>query len=303
MNLNSLIYKYYHETPLIKKVLSPISNIRNSLANKKVKASESVIRNLRESIVGDPVIKVDEFQGRFAIDTNSDLFFRCIVNGQYEPELVEICKKHLNRNKDVIDVGANIGFFSVLFAKLISKDNKVLAIEPTSRALERLKGNLITNEINEKVIIFNGVASNSDAPVAINTIIGKEEYSSIGAMAHPSISENKDYISEEVQSQTIDQLIKVHSLNPGFIKVDVEGAEHLVFSGMPECLNTYRPIILSELSNYLLKKNGSSSKEIIDFFEKNNYTVTDPISPNVSAGSKEFGDILCIPNELMNTLK
>jgi hypothetical protein len=77
----------------------------------------------------------------------------------------------------------------------------------------------------------------------------------------------------------------------------VEGAENLVFAGANELLSKKRPVILSEMCDFLLKKNGSSAKETIDLIKKHEYDVINPIDPAIEPGSQDFGDVLCFPKE------
>ncbi|MDB2499866.1 FkbM family methyltransferase, partial [bacterium] len=122
----------------------------------------------------------------------------------------------------------------------------------------------------------------------------KEEFSSIGKMDHPSIS-NESFVEIETLSATLDSLVSKHKLIPGFIKVDVEGAEHLVFQGAQSVLREHRPIIFSEVSDYLLKRNGSSAKEVMESISQNNYKIIDPFNPHVRPENQDFTDILCLP--------
>jgi FkbM family methyltransferase len=257
---------------------------------------KDVMHSLYDLLIDDPVIKVKEFDGIFAIDVRSDLFFRIVIQKSYEPKLVNYCIKYLDKNRDVIDVGANIGFYTILFAKNLN-NKKVLSIEPTKNAAQRLSHNVELNDVTKNVVIFEGVASNMNGTMEIKTIVGKEEYSSLGVMKHPSIIKDK-YITQKVMSMTIDNLVKQNFLDPGFIKVDAEGVEHLVFEGAQNVLKEKRPIILSELSDFLLKENGSSSKEIINLIKNCKYDIFDPIDPSIQAGSKNAEDILCFPKEM-----
>jgi FkbM family methyltransferase len=202
----------------------------------------------------------------------------------------------LNRNRDAIDIGANIGFYTILFAKILN-GRRILSIEPTLNALTKLYKNIELNKVKENVIVYEGVAINYTGEVEIKIIEGKEEYSSIGDIIHPSVF-GSAYISKKVNCTTIDDLIKKKSLDIGFVKIDVEGAEQLVFEGCKELLQSHRPIIISEISEYLLKQNGSSSKNFINFISQFDYDMIDPIDPQIPIGSKDFGDLLCIPKEM-----
>lgn len=291
----------YYEYLLVRTLLRPIKFFRRLYQKLIFKVKINTVNNIREMICDDIKLNVREFNGVFVMNSQSDLFERLVLEGKYEPELVEYCKQLLDKERDVIDVGANIGFFTVMFAKKINNNKKVLSIEPTKKALCRLKKNIELNEVNNKVVVFEGVATNNNENVEVKTILGKEEYSSIGEMAHAAIL-NEKYLTEKVQGLTIDELVEINEIDPGFIKVDVEGCEHLVFQGAYNVLKNNRPIILSELSDYLLRKNSTSAKDVIDIIKQFNYTIIDPINPNVTPGKKEYGDILCIPNEKIDEI-
>lgn len=282
--------------PIIRFILYPAFIVRHLLLRLKYVQQKEVIINLSKVIVGDPVIEVEEFEGVFTIGVHSDLFNRIIIEKHYEPKLVKICKRYLDVNKDVIDVGANIGFYTVMFAKNIAQQ-RVFSIEPTKNAIHRLRRNIELNGVANKVEVFEGAVSNTQGTAKIKTIKGKEEYSSLGEMIHPAIS-NEKWDLEEIISETLDELVRRNSLNPGFLKVDVEGTEHLVFAGARKILSEHRPIILSEVSELLLRENGSSSKQVIDTIISYEYDILELTQSSIQPGTKDFGNILCIPKEM-----
>ena len=256
--------------------------------------SEVFFTNLTGSLADDPKIRVPEFSGIFTLPSRSDLFRRLIRYGQYEPQLVACCRKLIDPGRDIVDVGANIGFYSVLFAKLIDKRRRVLAIEPTVNALKHLRINLADNDVADKVQLFEGVALDVSGETEIHYIEEREEYSSVGVMEHPFIHGDQ-LKSIKVPARTIDELIRTHGLSPGFIKIDVEGMEHKVIEGMREVMKIHRPVILAELSDPLLRKNGSNSAAVIALIRSLGYEVKDPLFPQFYAGARPYGDILCIP--------
>ena len=293
--IKTLTYKY----PFLRRLIYPAIAVRRFFLQVRLSCQGEVYQHLCELLVEDPVISVAEFKGIFEIDCRSDLFKRLIITKQYEPELVKYCFKYLNKKRDIVDVGANIGFYTVLFAKNLD-GKKVLSVEPTVNSLKRLYKNIQLNNIENDVIVFEGAASIHSGITEIKTIDGREEYSTLGEWKHPSISTEK-YILQKVKIKTIDELVNKYSLDPGFMKVDVEGMEHLVFEGSKIVLETNRPVVLSELSNYLLKKNGSSSIGVINFIKSYEYEVYDLIDPatHIPTRIKDFTNILCIPKEMI----
>jgi FkbM family methyltransferase len=290
--LRDLTYRY----PFLKSLLFPILFFRARFNSIGYYYRDQVYQNVKRILADDLIVRNEQFRGNFVVGKKSDLFKRLVFFGEYEPEIAALCLKYVDKSRDVVDVGANIGFFTVLFAKVIEDERKVLAIEPISQALERLHQNIRLNEVERKVIVFEGAASNSGKPVEMKVVDGREEYSTLGLMNHPSVIK-ANHITQQAQASTLDDLVSLHSLDPKLVKLDVEGTENLVLQGSPRILSRHRPIIVSEISPYLLKRNGGSFEEILDLLRRHEYVFFDPASPGVPVGRKTFGNILCIPRE------
>jgi len=250
--------------------------------------------NLKRLLAEDPTMQVPGYPGRFVVGRESDILRRILVAGDYEPELVQACRQHVDPRRDAIDVGANIGLYALLLADLAPR-GRVLAIEPTPNALQRLRRNIAMNGQESRVVVFPGAAAAADATVAISTVPGREEYSTAGSLGHPSIS-GANFETLSVAARTVDNLVAEHSLNPGFVKIDVEGMEHTVLAGMHATMETHRPVILAELSDPLLRRNGSSAAQVLSEIRRHNYQISDPVHSQREPGNCPYGDILCVPH-------
>lgn len=279
--------------PFLKQIAYPALALRRLILNQKESERRHILDNFRDLVVGDVQVRVAEFDAIFEMSPKSDLFSRMMVAGNYEPTLAGIALRSVKAGRDAIDVGANIGFYSVGIAKRLG-DRKLLAVEPSAATADRLRRNVARNGVDGCVIVFHGAAADKAGTLTLRTITGKEEYSSLGNLVHPSILNEAESL-ETVSARTIDDLVMEHKLEPGFIKVDVEGAERLVFEGAKNTLKTFKPTILSELSDPLLKSNGSSSIDVIAFLKSHGYDVRDPHHPDLEPGSLAFSDIICEP--------
>ncbi len=286
--------KYAERLPVLNRfVRKPAIQLVNGLIAHKLRGSERLFDRLAEQLVEDPCLKAPEFQGSFYMDARSTLFRRLIRDGRYEPELTALCLEHIKSDRDVIDAGANIGFHSVLFARQL-KGARVLAVEPTTSAVGRLHRNLELNEVADRVIVHKGALAEQSGSLTMKTMAGREEYSTLGEWVHPSIAQ-LEYVTEQVEVSTLDALVSQYQLNPGFLKVDVEGAEYRLLQGAEQVLREHRPVIIAELSNALLAANGSSGAQVLDFIRSFNYEILDPLDPQRAPAIRQFGDILCIP--------
>jgi len=88
------------------------------------------------------------------------LGMKLILREQHEPELTHRIKESLRRGDGFIDVGANIGYYTLLASKLVGEDGLVLAFEPSPPNLARLADNLMLNRCNN-VLLFSEALSDA----------------------------------------------------------------------------------------------------------------------------------------------
>ena len=144
----------------------------------------------------------------------------------------------------VFDIGANIGYLSILFRSLVGSTGKVIAFEPSRRAYFQLERN--TAFMNE-IIAVNIAISNS------NKYLPFMETSCLERSSLEVIQEAVQIV--DVKAIRLDDLCIKWGI-PNFIKVDVEGHEHAVFEGASDLLKkSNRPLIYFEaLNNEALQK-------------------------------------------------
>lgn len=285
-----------NEHPTLRKWLLPLILIRRFFIKRRLAHVEQIYQNLCGLLEEYPIIKLEEFKGIFQVNPKSDIFKGILLSGHYESKYVKLCLEYLDASRDAIDVGANIGFYSVLFAKVIESERRVLAIEPISSMVSLLRRNIMLNNLEKKILVFEGAVLNKEGTLSMKVHPNKEEYSTFGSWTHPSISQEK-YVVETVKVSTLDKLVELYSLNPGFIKIDVEGMEHFVLYGAEKTLSFYRPVVIMELSDPLLRANGSSSREIVNIIKSYKYRVIDANFMDENYENRKYTEILCIPKE------
>ncbi|MEM1116502.1 MAG: FkbM family methyltransferase [Bacteroidota bacterium] len=256
----------------------------------------------------DPVVSVQDFGGRFALDARSHVLKRLLLDGTYEAELVGLCRQFVTPGRDAVDIGANAGFFSVLLANLLPAD-RVLAAEPSPAMARRLRQNLERNGVGDRVVVFEGAVADCSGTVTLSGVVGNEEYGTIGHLAHPAAEAALAHPDAEssaltVVAETLDALVETHDLRPGLLKVDTEGAEMLVLAGGRDTLRNHRPVLICEMDDVLLRANGTSAVELVLMLQELGYHVLDPFTrghPPVTRGQLEtphvVPDVLCLPGE------
>ena len=162
----------------------------------------------------------------------------------------------------VIDVGANVGFFSLRFARWVGKDGKVISIEPEDRNYESLVSTLKREDFLDRVYCLKAVAADAAGKLflEINPL-------------HPADHKiSRDGTGLLVNAVTLDDLAQEMSyLRPALVKIDVQGAEMLVLKGAAGILKNSRPAFFIELHEEGLRKFGTSVSAILDHLSEYGY--------------------------------
>jgi FkbM family methyltransferase len=243
----------------------------------------------------DIVLYVEECGGTVSLSPSSHIFRRIAVYGHYEPRTAELFKTYLDPDRDVMDVGANVGLFTILAAKRL-RTGRVVAVEPTDGAYQRLIINIGRNATGVEVIPYKGLVAAAPGEGSVHFVPGLEEYSSMRRPIHPGVA-GLAISMASVPTTTIDDLVSEYRLRPALIKADVEGAELLAFQGARETLATHRPVVISELSDDLLRPYDAKCSDVVALFRKFDYEVTVPFNPSSSPERGNPGTVLCIPKE------
>lgn len=266
---------------------------RRNWRRRRQRAEQERYERFIERLVEDPVLQIDDFRGTFAISPRSHLLARIALDGSYEPEIAAVCRAHLDPARDAVDVGANVGFFSVLMARELP-GRRVLAVEPTPAALQRLHANLVRNDVADQVDVVEGAVSATAGHFDLSVVDGREEYASLGPLVHAYIA-GEPHRTVRVTTTPLDDLVEARGLAPGFVKIDVEGAEALVLQGAARTLRQHQPVILVELNDPLLRQQGSSSRAVLALLEEAGYDLSDPSHPGQRPGVRPYGDVLAVP--------
>lgn len=185
------------------------------------------------------------------------------INQIWEPITTDLVKREIKTGNTVIDVGSNIGYYTLLFAKLVGTNGRVYAFEPESDNFDLLKKNITVNNY-KNIIIEKKAVSNTTKKVTLYR-------------AKEGIGEHRidfpwfDNGGTEVEAIRLDDYINE---NIDFIKIDCEGAEYNVLLGMKKILEKNKNIkILIEYGEKQLQEFGVSKADFFNFLELQNFKI------------------------------
>ena len=163
--------------------------------------------------------------------------------GIFEPFETEILKKEIKKGDFVVDIGASIGYYTLLFAKWTGTKGKVFSFEPNPDKFSVLTKNVHLNNYQNITLIQKYVS-------------------------------NKSTTNSEIPSISLDDYFSQYDYPINLIKMDIEGAEGLALEGMKNFLEKNKNIkILTEFHTSELKKFGFDPNDFLNNLQQLGFTI------------------------------
>ncbi|MHA1762930.1 MAG: FkbM family methyltransferase [Promethearchaeota archaeon] len=183
-----------------------------------------------------------------------------------EPKWLEMGKIISSKDDVCIDIGANIGIYSLLFSR---HAKFVYSFEPYPRNLDFFR----------KMMAINHVKNVKIYPYGISNKIGKLYFRKGNSIATGRLTKEGDF---QVNTITLDYFIELTKIEPSIIKIDVEGLEFSVLKGAEDFLKRKKPMILIETHGPMI------TKKILKYLKAIGYNKFKLISSNDEIKTREL---------------
>jgi len=189
----------------------------------------------------------------------------------HEPLTTKLLSKELKKGMICLDIGGNIGYYTLLESNIVGESGKVIAIEPSPPNFQHLKKNLEIQDA-ENVDAYNFAAGDVDGNV--NFLVYQE---SNGSFTIPD-GETTDLPGEliKVPAKRMDTFLDELKINHvDFVRMDVEGYESHIIQGMKNTIKKSKPMFQIEVHTPLLGKEGTKKflKEFQDYGYETKYYI------------------------------
>ena len=218
--------------------------------------------------------------GIFKIGLFEDLFieFYFLYKSKIESTGIDFLKKYMVKNITIIDVGANIGFFTIQISKFLDKSANIIAIEPSSENVLRMQKVIKRKSPEPDISIIFGALSDKKGWGHLKMDASNP--------ANHKILEVEDF-ENSVELQTLDSITE-NIFNVKLIKIDVQGYELSVLRGGERLLNDQSPVLLIEIDNRIDSK---LSLKIWDFLIERGYLIFVPTNLTQSITRSDLEDL------------
>jgi len=248
-----------------KKFLESSFNLLDGSGIGKIPGVFRVFSYLTSICGGEIIVRMDGQTKMLAKNIPKNVSKKCLLyyGNDYEPHVTSLFCSMLEKGMTVVDVGASVGYYTLLAAKRVGDGGLVLSFEPEPFRFEMLIKNIKINGWNN-VKAYQLAVSSSDKEMKL-----KPSGSGLSGGGFTLSAGNEDAVT--VKSVTLDSFFL--QTDPDIVKIDVEGGELEVLRGMRKILANGKAKIICELHPALLSSLGYSAKDIEDLLKQYNYNI------------------------------
>jgi FkbM family methyltransferase len=193
-----------------------------------------------------------------------------IIDGVWEEYLTELFLGEMKPGLVVVDIGANIGYFSMLAARAVGDEGRVYAFEPEPVNHDILVRNIKVNGYRNVVAVHKALSNKIGK---LRLFCDRTNFGSSSFSRENILSETRGSI--EVETTTLDDYLgnKTKDTSVDIIKMDVEGAEGLVLKGAYQVLKSNDVTIFMEFWTYGLRNLGTDPLKLLQWLVRSGFTI------------------------------
>ncbi len=203
----------------------------------------------------------------FVIPNDKGISLELLLFKTHEPLTTKLTTKELRNGMVCVDIGSNIGYYALLESKIVGKNGKIFAIEPSPENFNYLNNNLkLQNFSNTET---HQIAIGNQDGTAKLTVGNKSNHSKV-ITEYQTIPNGLDVISVPIKK--LDTFVQEQNISKiDFVRMDVEGFELNVIEGMKNVLRKLRPMIQVEVHKKFL--GAKNTKKLLEIFKDEGYDI------------------------------
>jgi FkbM family methyltransferase len=183
----------------------------------------------------------------------------CLADS-YEGIGTQFVKGVLREGDVFVDIGANVGWYTLLAASIVGDAGRIHCFEPRPQTVDHLAQTIALNRLERRVTLYRYGLSDSDGEMML-------------VWSPTSDNPGGSHLADDVPPGMHGEMVALKTLDAldlrrlDFLKIDVEGAEMRIFAGGRKTIEQCRPVILSEISPEMLGRvSGASTEAYFSYF-------------------------------------
>jgi FkbM family methyltransferase len=189
-----------------------------------------------------------DFGSLLSVRLDEHIFRHIYFHGEYDPETSQLLQKLVKPGQIWLDVGGNVGFFTMLLSRGVGDTGRVYVFEPNPAMVERIHASLTLNRATNVELVPQAVSNESHHEISFYVPIGDGHNS--GRASAVKFEDLSSSVKEvKVSTTSLDDYLERSNVKPDFMKIDIEGFEINAFRGMERTMRNNPPkLIISELN-------------------------------------------------------
>jgi FkbM family methyltransferase len=288
--INRLIFHFKNGTLIKKSIARILINIDRLKYNCKKRKRDNCIKLMKLKMIDGKIIH--SFGENICLQLyNDSKLTEHIICDRFEESELSFVSKYLRMGDVFVDIGANIGLYTVIAGHTVGPNGKIYSFEPCTQTFLRLEENVRLNKL-QNVNCYQYAVSDLKGKQLLNISI--DNWDAWNSLAKPTGIGTAEFKTELVKTICFDDFAREHKILGKIVmmKIDVEGWEYKVLKGAFQVLTNNRPpILLVEFNKDALVSAGVSGLELerylmdIDYkfyvFHKKSNRLVDYISDGI----------------------
>lgn len=250
--------------------VGPIKKLRN-----KIIENVDIVQNnnCREYVyIGNcKVLTKTIFGHKMFLDTRDiSITPHITIDGYWEIGTTDIIMNTIKKGMNVVEIGSNVGYYSIISASKIGKNGKIYAFEANPHIFEMLHRNMDINGFLDRAELVNKVVTNRSGKVSFNMLKKHHGGSSIVKFSGEHLEKKRESVDTcDLEAISLDEFFKNRNISVDVIKIDAEGSEPYIFDGMEKLISDNPDIIvICEFNPYIISEAGTDPKKFLEKIEK-----------------------------------
>jgi FkbM family methyltransferase len=215
------------------------------------------------------------------VDPATDLQETIFWTGEYDAKIIARMERLLEPNAVVLDVGANIGAYTIQLGRRLRGNGRLIAIEPVPANVQRLRQNIEANGLTGMVDVVNVAVADHDGIVHLRGAKGSEGRAGNAVVADSGVAASVTTLDSVVETRGI--------LRCDLIKLDIEGCEFSALRGAVRLLRRCKPVLYLELNAHWMRHFGWTVRDLHAYLAPLGYELFNDAGERLKAGYEAEG--------------